>query len=138
MQVTQSKKSFILLRNVISYQVYINLEKFIQQGKEKMIKLIAFYLEMRFIGFTTELSIIEEIESIITGIARILRDDYSDEVAKICLEIGNEDSRMLLLHYAFTYIIAVIKYKIEQGIYRRQINIIHTNLIQVLTQVEKV
>ena len=44
---------------------------------------------------------------------------------------------MLLLHYAFTYIIAVIKYKIEQGIYRRQINIIHTNLIQVLTQVEK-
>ena len=102
-----------------------------------MIKLISFYLEMRFVGFTTEESISTEIASIVVGVAKILSDVFNDRVEKACLELGTEDHLMLLMHYAFPFIILVIKLKIEKGIYRRSVDIAHVNVIQVLTQVQR-
>ena len=64
-------------------------------------------------------------------------DIFDDKISKALLESDSEDHLMLLLHYAFPYIVAVIKLKIEKGIYRRSVNIMQTNLIQVLTQVER-
>ena len=83
-----------------------------------MIKLISFYLEMRFVGLTTEESISNEIAGIVVGVAKILSDVFDDRIAKACLELGTEEHIMLLMHYAFPLIISVIKLKIEKGIYR--------------------
>ena len=127
----------ILLFNVLPREVYENLKSFIEQGKEKMIKLISFYLEMRFVGLTTEESISKEIANIVVGVAKILSDIFNDRVAKACLELGTEDHLNLLIHYAFPFIIQVIKLKIEKGIYRRSVDITHVNVIQVLTQVQR-
>ena len=41
------------------------------------------------------------------------------------------------MHYAFPFIISVIKLKIEKGIYRRTINVAHVNVIQSLIQVQR-
>lgn len=102
-----------------------------------MNKLIAFYLEMRFDSLTTEESISNEIASIIVGVAKILSDVFDDRVAKVCLELGTEDHIMLLMHYAFPLIISVIKLKIEKRIYRKSVNVVHVNVIQMLTQVQR-
>lgn len=102
-----------------------------------MIKLISFYLEMRFDGLTAEDSISREIASIIVGVARILSEVFNDRIASICLELGSDDHIMILMHYAFPFIISVIKLKIEKGIYRRTINVAHVNVIQSLTQVQR-
>ena len=136
-RVTKTTNNIVLLSNILERRIYENLRTFIQQGKEKMFKLIQFYLEMRFIGLTTKESISNEIANIVLGVAKILSDVFDDKVARVCLELGSEDHIMLLMHYAFPYIIAVIKLKIERGIYRRSVNIMQTNLIQVLTQVER-
>ena len=136
-RVTNTTNNIILLSNILERRIYENLRTFIQQGKEKMFKLVQFYSEMRFIGLITKESISEEIASIIIGIAKILSDVFDDKFARVCLELLSEDHLMLLLHYAFPYIVAVIKLKKEKGIYRRSVNIMQTNLIQVLTQVER-
>ena len=68
---------------------------------------------------------------------KILSDVFDDRVAKACLELGTEDHLNLLIHYAFPFIIQVIKLKIEKGIYRRSVDIAHVNVIQVLTQVQR-
>ena len=84
-----------MLSNVLPREVYENLKSFIQQGKEKMIKLISFYLEMRFDGLTAEDSISREIASIIVGVARILSEVFNDRIASISLELGSDDHIML-------------------------------------------
>ena len=136
-RVTNTNNHIILLFNILPKEVYENLKSFIEQGKEKTIKLIAFYLEMRFVGLTTEESISNEIAGIVVGVAKILSDVFDDRVAKACLELGTEDYIMLLMHYAFPFIILVIKLKIEKGIYRRSVDIAHVNVIQMLTQVQR-
>ena len=136
-RVTNTNERIILLFNILPREVYENLKSFIEQGKEKMNKLIAFYLEMRFDSLTTEESISNEIASIIVGVAKILSDVFDDRVAKVCLELGTEDHIMLLMHYAFPLIISVIKLKIEKRIYRRSVNVVHVNVIQMLTQVQR-
>ena len=135
--ITNTNNRILLLSNVLPREVYENLKSFIQQGKEKMIKLISFYLEMSFDGLTAEDSISREIASIIVGVARILSEVFNDRIASICLELGSDDHIMLLMHYAFPFIISVIKLKIEKGIYRRTINVAHVNVIQSLTQVQR-
>lgn len=84
-----------MLSNVLPREAYENLKSFIQQGKEKMIKLISFYLEMSFDGLTAEDSISREIASIIVGVARILTEVVNDRIASISLELGSDDHIML-------------------------------------------
>ena len=136
-RVTNTNNRVILLSNVLPREVYENLKSFIEQGKEKTLKLIQFYAEMRFVGLTTQESITNEIATITAGVAKILSDVFDDRIAKACLELGTEDHIMLLMHYAFPLIILVIKLKIEKGIYRRSVNVAHVNVIQMLTQVQR-
>ena len=90
---------------------------------------------MKFVGLTTSESIKNEIISLIKCAAMILIE-LKDPVAKVCLEFASEDNLMLLMHYAFPYIMELIRLKIELGIYKRSINIVQENLIHVLTQVQ--
>ena len=70
---TNTNNRVILLFNVLPREIYDNLRSFIEQGKEKMIKLISFYLEMRFVGLTTEENISKEIAGIIVGVAKNIK-----------------------------------------------------------------
>ena len=44
---------------------------------------------------------------------------------------------MLLLHYIFPFIVAVIKMKIEKGLYKRSSDYSQINIVQVLTKIER-
>ena len=136
-RVRTTTNRIILLSNVLPAQIYENIRSFIQQGKEKLIALISFFMDMKFDGLTTEDSIIIEISGIILGVGKVLGDVFDDKIAKALLESGNEDHLMLLMHYAFPFIIAVIKLKIEKGIYKRSIDLTQINLVQMLTQIER-
>jgi hypothetical protein len=134
---TTTTNRIILLSNVLPSQIYENIRSFIKQGKDKLIALITFFMDMKFDGLTTEDSIINEISSIILGVGKVLGDVFDDKIAKALLESGSEDHLMLLMHYAFPFIIAVIKLKIEKGIYKKSIHETQINLVQVLTQIER-
>jgi len=137
-QVRTTNNHIVLLSNVLPSQIYENIKSFIQQGKEKLIELIKFFMDMKFDDLTTENNIMNEISGIILGIGKVLGDDFDDKIAKALLESGSEDHLMLLMHYAFPFIVAVIKLKIEKEIYKRSTDVTQINLIiQVLTQIER-
>ena len=136
-QVRTANNHIVLLSNILPPQIYENIKSFIQQGKEKLIELIKFFMDMKFDDLTTENNIMNEISGIILGIGKVLGDDFDDKIAKALLESGSEDHLMLLMHYAFPFIVAVIKLKIEKGIYKRSTDVTQINLIQVLTQIER-
>ena len=71
---------------------------------------------MKFDGLTSPESITKELTTIILGVGKILSDLFNDNIAKALIEVGSDDSLMLLIHYAFPFMIAVIKLKIEKGI----------------------
>ena len=132
---TITTNSILTLRDIIPPEIYRKLQTFIEKGKEKLKKLVEFYINMKFVGLTTSESIKNEIISLIKCAAMILIE-LKDPVAKVCLEFASEDNLMLLMHYAFPYIMELIRLKIELGIYKRSINIVQENLIHVLTQVQ--
>jgi len=136
-QVRTANNHIVLLSNILPPQIYENIKSFIQQGKEKLIELIKFFMDMKFDDLTTENNITNEISGIIIGVGKVLGDDFDDKIAKALLESGSEDHLMLLMHYAFPFIVAVIKLKIEKGIYKRSTDVTQINLIQVLTQIER-
>lgn len=132
-----TNNSIIILRNILPAEIYANIRNYIEQGKEKMMALIAFFIDMEFDGLTSDESIIKELADIIWKVAKILGDILGDRFAKACLEAQTDDHLMLFMHYAFPYIIDFIKFKIEKGIYKKRSNSAQANLIQVLTQVER-
>ena len=132
-----TSNNIVLFSNILPQQIYNNIRSFIEQGKAKMIALLKFYLDMKFDGLTTHESISTEIATIICVVGKVLSDEYGDRIAKACLESGSEDHVMLLLHYAFPYVVEVIKLKIEKGIYKRSLNITNINMIQTLTSIER-
>ena len=132
-----TNNSIIILRSILPAQIYANLKNYIEQGKEKLMALIEFFIDMEFDGLTSDESIIHELADIIWKVARILSDILGDKFAKACLDARTDDHLMLCMHYAFPYIIDYIKFKIEKGIYKKSSNLARTNLIQVLTQVER-
>lgn len=136
-QVRAANNHIVLLSNILPPQIYENIKSFIQQGKEKLIELIKFFMDMKFDDLTTENNITNEISGIILGVGKVLGDDFDDKIAKALFESGSEDHIMLLLHYAFPFIVTVIKLKIEKGIYKRSTDVAQINLIQVLTQIER-
>ena len=106
----------ILLSNILPERVYQNIKTFIELGKAKLLALAAFYIEMQFDGLTDKERIIEEISGIVVMVGKVLGDVFDDKIAKALLESGSEDHLMLLLHYIFPFIVAVIKSKIEKGL----------------------
>ena len=136
-RVRRTTTHVLLLKNVLPAKIYENIRLFIELGKQKLIALILFYKEMKFDGFTSDENIRNEITSIIVLVSALLSEVFGDPVAKACLQTKSGDHLMLLMHYAFPLIIEVIKLKIEKGIYKRSYNLVRTNLIQVLTQVEQ-
>ena len=127
----------ILLSNVLPEQVYRNIKSFIELGKAKLIMLTGFFIEMKFDGLTDRDSIINEISLLVVMVGKILTEVFDDRIAKALLESGSEDHIMLLLHYIFPFIIAVIKMKIEKGYYKRSSDLSQINLVQVLTKIER-
>lgn len=127
----------VLLSNILPEQIYKNIKSFIELGKVKLLALAAFYIEMQFDGLTDRDSIIEEISSIVVVVGKILGDEFDDKIAKALIESGSEDHIMLLLHYIFPFIVAVIRAKIEKGIYKKSSSSSQLNVTQVLTQIER-
>ena len=132
-----SNNSIIILRNILPAEIYANIRNYIEQGKEKMLALIEFFIDMQFEGLTSDDSIVKELGDIIWKVARILSDFLGDNFCKACLDARTDEHLMLCMHYAFPYIIDYIKFKIEKGIYKKSSNRAQINLIQVLTQVER-
>ena len=127
----------ILLSNILPEQVYRNIKSFIELGKAKLIMLTGFFIEMKFDGLTDRDSIINEISLLVVMVGKVLTEVFDDRIAKALLESGSEDHIMLLLHYIFPFIIAVIKMKIEKGLYKRSSDLSQINLVQVLTKIER-
>ena len=129
--------SVVLLSNILPEQIYRNIKSFIELGKAKLLVLAGFFIEMKFDGLTDRDSIINEISELVAMVGKVLSDIFDDKIAKALLEIGSEDSLMLLLHYIFPFVVAVIKTKIEKGLYKRTEDLSQTNFVQVLTQIER-
>ena len=127
----------VLLSNILPEQIYKNIKSFIELGKVKLLALAAFYIEMQFDGLTDRDSIIEEISGIVVVVGKILGDIFDDKIAKALIESASEDHIMLLLHYIFPFIVAVIRAKIEKGIYKKSSSSSQLNVTQVLTQIER-
>jgi len=127
----------VLLSNILPEQIYRNIKSFIELGKAKLLVLAGFFIEMKFDGLTDRDSIINEISELVIMVGKILADVLNDKIAKALLESGSEDSIMLLLHYIFPFVVAVIKAKIEKGVYKRSEDLSQTNFVQVLTQIER-
>ena len=99
--------------------------------------LVGFFIEMKFDGLTDKDSIINEISLLATMVGKVLSDIFNDNIVKALLESNSEDYIMLLLHYIFPFIVAVIKIKIEKGIYKRSNDLSQINIVQVLTKIER-
>jgi hypothetical protein len=127
----------VLLSNILPEQIYRNIRTFIELGKAKLLILAGFFIEMKFDGLTDRDSIIKEISELVIIVGKILGDVFNDKIAKALLESGSEDSLMLLLHYIFPFVVAVIKSKIEKGIYKKSADLSQANFVQVLTQIER-
>lgn len=127
----------VLLSNILPEQIYKNIKSFIELGKAKLLVLAGFFIEMKFDGLTDRDSIIKEISELVVMVGKILSDILEDKIAKARLESGSEDSIMLLLHYIFPFVVAVIKTKIEKGVYKRSVDLSQTNFVQVLTQIQR-
>ena len=127
----------ILLSNILPEQVYRNIKSFIELGKAKLIMLTGFFIEMKFDGLTDQDSIINEISLLVVMVGKILSEVFDDRIVKALIDSGSEDHIMLLLHYIFPFIVAVIKMKIEKGLYKRSPDLSQINLVQVLTRIER-
>ena len=127
----------ILLSNILPEQVYRNIKSFIELGKAKLIMLTGFFIEMKFDGLTDQDSIINEISLLVVMVGKILSEVFDDRIVKALIDSGSEDHIMLLLHYIFPFIVAVIKMKIEKGLYKRSPDLSQINLVQVLTKIER-
>ena len=92
---------------------------------------------MKFDGLTDKDGIINEISLSVTTVGKVLSDIFNDNIVKALLESNSEDYIMLLLHYIFPFIVAVIKIKIEKGIYKRSNDLSQINIVQVLTKIER-
>ena len=92
---------------------------------------------MKFDGLTDKDSIINEISLLVTMVGKVFSDIFNDNIVKALLESNSEDYIMLLLHYIFPFIVAVIKIKIEKGIYKRSNDLSQINIVQVLTKIER-
>ena len=133
-----SRKQYITIRlkQVVSYEIYKNLNLYIEKWKKILEELVKFYVEMDFIGYRTKDSITNEITNIITLLAKFLKYK-GDNVIKICSDSDDKNVIWLLLVYLFPYIILVIKLKIEKGIYKRINYVVLTSQVRILTQLER-
>ena len=127
----------VLLSNILPEQIYKNIKSFIELGKGKLSALEDFYIEMQFDGLTDRDIIKEEILSIVIVVGEKLGDVFDDKIVKALIESGSEEHIMLLLHYIFPFIVAVIRAKIEKGIYKKSSNSFELDMTQVLTQIER-
>ena len=134
--VVSTRQYKLRLKEVVSYNIYANLDSYIRQGKKILEELISFYIEMDFIGYNTKESIINEITNIITELAVFLKN-RGDRIINICLDSNDEDAMYLLLFYLFPFIIHIIKLKIQKGIYKRVNYVVVTNQVRILTQLER-
>ena len=133
--VNQQAQYLIRLRSVVSSEIYSKIKEYVERGKELLGSLCGFYIDMKFIGFTSEDSIVNEIKSIVFLLGAVLKN-MGDNVVKICIETESQDTLYLLIYYIFPLIILLIRLKIEKGIYRRSITIT-TSEIQLLTHLER-
>ena len=93
-------------------------------------------MKIKFIGYNTKESIINENTNILVQLAIFLRY-RGDKIISFCLDPNDEDAILLLLYYLFPYIILVIKLKIDKGIYKRVSYVLMTNQVGMLYQLER-
>lgn len=133
--VQKQAQYLIRLKSVVSSDIYSKIKEYVERGKVLLTSLMRFYIEMKFIGFTSEDSIINEIKNTVAFLGVVLKN-MGDDVARICMETEDENALFLLIYYIFPLIILVIRLKIEKGIYRKPITIT-TREIQLLTSLER-
>ena len=62
-----------------------------ERGKELLGSLCGFYIDMKFIGFTSEDSIVNEIKSMVFLLGAVLKN-MGDNIARICIETESQDA----------------------------------------------
>lgn len=132
----RQQKVIVSLKRVLSYEMFSKIKKIIERGKLILLQLKSFYLQMNFIGLSTEDDINKEIATLVFLIGEYLKGQ-GNEIARICIDNYNdEDAIWILLEYLFPLIVSIIKLKIELGLYKRIEGTI-TRQVSVLIELER-
>ena len=132
----RQQKVIVSLKRVLSYEIFSKIKKIIERGKLILLQLKSFYLQMNFIGLSTEDDINKEIATLVFLIGEYLKGQ-GNEIARICIDNYNdEDAIWILLEYLFPLIVSIIKLKIELGLYKRIEGTI-TRQVSVLIELER-
>ena len=132
----RQQKVIVSLKRVLSYEIFSKIKKIIERGKLILLQLKSFYLQMNFIGLSTEDDINKEIATLVFLIGEYLKGQ-GNEIARICIDNYNDkDAIWILLEYLFPLIVSIIKLKIELGLYKRIEGTI-TRQVSVLIELER-
>ena len=132
----RQQKVIVSLKRVLSYGMFLKIKQIIERGKLILLQLKSFYLQMKFIGLSTEDDINKEIATLVFLIGEYLKGQ-GNEIARVCIDNYNdEDAIWILLEYLFPLIVSIIKLKIELGLYKRIEGTI-TRQVSVLIELER-